>query len=177
MARSGPCRRRAFGSYRRTERVRAQPHGEAPKGVMQNYRCRGQTNFPVRRRTPLVKNFTPTVSIIIPCRNERHHIEACLSSVLAQDEPDGGFEVIVADGMSDDGTREVLARLAAEESRLRVIDNPGKIVSTGLNAAIEAARGSVIVRVDGHAEIASDFLRQNLALLQEHPEAWSVGGP
>ena len=65
-----------------------------------------------------MKNLTPTVSIIIPCRNERHHIEACLSSALAQEEPQGGFEVIVADGMSDDGTREILARLEEQVSGL-----------------------------------------------------------
>jgi glycosyltransferase involved in cell wall biosynthesis len=49
----------------------------------------------------------PQVSVIIPCRNERDHIEARVASILSQ-EPEGGFEVIIADGMSDDGTREAL---------------------------------------------------------------------
>ena len=66
----------------------------------------------------------PTASIVIPCRNERRHIEACVRSMLAQQPPEGGFEVIVADGMSEDGTREILQRLAAEDSRLGVVDNP-----------------------------------------------------
>jgi GT2 family glycosyltransferase len=86
------------------------------------------------------------------------------------------MEVIVADGMSTDGTRDILTALQAEYP-LVVIDNPAGIVSTGLNLAVAAARGDVIVRVDGHALIAPDFLRQNVALLAEHPEAWSVGGP
>ena len=50
----------------------------------------------------------PTVSIIVPCRNERDYIENSVRSILAQKPPPGGFEVIVADGMSDDGTRDIL---------------------------------------------------------------------
>lgn len=122
-------------------------------------------------------NDWPTVSLVMPVRNERGFIAQCIDQVLKQDYPADRLEVIVADGMSDDGTRDILAEKAAREPRLRVIDNPGRIVSTGLNAAIAAAKGEVILRLDGHAEIAPDFVRQNVLLLEEHPEAWSVGGP
>jgi succinoglycan biosynthesis protein ExoA len=77
------------------------------------------------------------------------------------------FEVIVADGMSDDGTLNILSKLAKENSRLRIINNPSHIVATGLNAAIEeAARGSVIMRMDAHTSYASDYVRncQNVLL-------------
>ena len=117
-----------------------------------------------------------TVSIVIPCRNEKDHIEACLRSILAQEAPPGGFEIIVADGMSDDGTREILARLAAHTPRLCAIDNPGRIVSTGLNAAIREARGNLIVRMDAHTEYASDYLSQCVLVLRE-TSADNVGGP
>ena len=56
----------------------------------------------------------PKVSVIVPCRNESSHIAACVAGLLALEAPAGGFEVVVADGMSDDGTREILARLAEE---------------------------------------------------------------
>src|SRR5690242_8602566 len=92
----------------------------------------------------------PLVSIVVPCRNERDHIETMLASIVAQEPPVGGFEVIVADGMSDDGTREILLRLSNGEPRLRVIDNSGAIVSTGLNSAIREAKGQIIVRMDSH---------------------------
>ena len=118
----------------------------------------------------------PTVSIIIPCRNEKGHIEACLRSILAQESPSEGFEVIIADGMSEDGTRDILKRLADEDSRIRVIDNPGRIVSTGLNTAIRAARGQIIARMDAHTEYAPDYICQCLAVLQE-TGADNVGGP
>lgn len=118
----------------------------------------------------------PTVSIVVPCRNEKDHIEVCVRLLLAQESPPGGFEVIVADGMSDDGTRKILKRLVEEDSRLRMVDNPGRIVSTGLNAAIRESRGKVIIRMDAHTEYAPDYVRQCLAVLLE-TGADNVGGP
>src|SRR6266508_572896 len=118
----------------------------------------------------------PAVSIVIPCRNEKDHIEACVWSILAQEPPPGGFEIIVADGMSDDGTRDVLMRLVKEDARLRIVDNPGRIVSTGLNAAIRAAQGRIIIRIDAHTEYAPDYVCQCLGVLQE-TGADNVGGP
>jgi GT2 family glycosyltransferase len=84
--------------------------------------------------------------------------------------------VIIADGMSDDGTREVLRRLTREHPSLRVLDNLGLIVSTGLNAAIRAARGHVIVRADVHTTYARDYIRECVAVLEESG-ADNVGGP
>src|SRR5689334_8624525 len=104
----------------------------------------------------------PRVSVIIPCRNERAHIAGCLRSVLAFDSPPDGFEVLVVDGMSDDGTRELVARFAEQDPRLRLIDNPRHTVPCAMNAGIEAARGEVIVRIDAHAECAPDYLVQCL---------------
>jgi succinoglycan biosynthesis protein ExoA len=116
----------------------------------------------------------PLISIVVPCCNERDHIEGCLRSILSQEPPPGGFEVIVADGMSTDGTRDILTRL--REKDLRLIDNPGRIVSSGLNAAIRVARGQIVVRMDAHTEYASDYVRQCLTVLQE-TGADDVGGP
>ena len=78
-----------------------------------------------------VGNAEPTVSIVVPCRNERDQIETALRSILDQESPPGGFEVIVADGLSDDGTDQILLRLSEEDSRLRIVDNSGLIVSDG----------------------------------------------
>ena len=123
-----------------------------------------------------MNNTLPAVSIIIPCCNEKEHIEACVCSILAQEPLPGSSEIIVADGMSDDGTRDILKRLGQEDARLRVVDNPGSIVSTGLNTAIGAAQGSVLLRMDAHTEYAPDYVHQCLAVLQE-TGADNVGGP
>ena len=107
------------------------------------------------------------VSIVVPCRNEADHIETLLRSILAQETPPGGFEVIVADGMSDDGTRNILSKLAKENSPLRVVDNPGGIVATGLNTAIRLARGKIIIRMDAHTIYARDYAVQCVQVLRE----------
>jgi len=116
-------------------------------------------------------------SVIVPCRNERRYIEGFCAGVLKQALPDGwGVQLIVADGQSDDGTRDLLAALAAADPRIEWLDNPGRIVSTGLNRALALARGEVIVRMDVHTEYAGDYIAQCLAAL-ESTGADNVGGP
>jgi succinoglycan biosynthesis protein ExoA len=119
----------------------------------------------------------PFVSIIMPVRNEAGRIEGTLRSVLVQDYPPELLEVIVANGMSTDRTMEIIQSFQERHANLYAIDNTGKIVSTGLNAALSQARGEVIIRVDGHCEVANDFVRECVSILNQHPEAWSVGGP
>ncbi|MFA4943140.1 MAG: glycosyltransferase family 2 protein [Lentisphaeria bacterium] len=118
----------------------------------------------------------PKISVILPCRNEVQHIEECVRSLLAQEPPAGGMEFIIADGMSNDGTREILRRMAAESPALQVIDNPGKITPSGLNAAIRAAKGEIIVRMDAHTEYAPDYVVRCVETL-EKTGADNVGGP
>lgn len=107
----------------------------------------------------------PVVSVVIPCRNEARYITACLDSVLAADYPRDRLEVIVADGMSDDGTREILADYAATHAHVRVLDNRARITPTALNTAIRAATGDVIVRMDAHAVYAHDYIPRLVAAL------------
>jgi len=85
------------------------------------------------------------------------------------------MEVLVADGMSDDGTREILARYAAA-GEVRMIDNPDRVTPAALNAAIQAAAGDVIVRMDVHTTYARDYIRACVRALTE-TGADNVGGP
>ena len=117
-----------------------------------------------------------TVSVVIPCRNEKDHIENCLRSILAQDGYGENFEVLVADGCSDDGTHEIVKEFASKHPQVRLVTNHGRIVSTGLNAAIQEASGKVIVRIDAHTEYAPDYIRQCVAVLRK-TGADNVGGP
>jgi succinoglycan biosynthesis protein ExoA len=122
-------------------------------------------------------NGSRLVSLIVPCRNERAHLEAFAASALAQRLPtDWQLEAIVADGASDDGSLEVLARLAAGDDRLRVVANLERIVSTGLNRALAAARGEVVVRMDVHTTYSADYVAECIAALAR-TGADNVGGP
>ena len=120
----------------------------------------------------------PAVSVIVPCRNEGGHIETFLRDFLTQEAPPGGrrLEVLIADGMSDDGTRATIREAAAGDPRVVLIDNPRRIVSSGLNAALRVARGEIVVRMDVHTEYAPDYLRRCVEVLEE-TGADNVGGP
>ena len=116
------------------------------------------------------------VSVIVPCRNEVGSIDTFLRAVFAQTKLPCEFEVIIADGMSIDGTRDRLAEWAAREPRIRLIDNPEHIVPTALNRAIQAARGEIVVRLDAHSEYAEDYLFECIRVLLTSG-ADNVGGP
>jgi len=119
----------------------------------------------------------PFVSVILPIRNEAAHIEASLQAVLRQDYPADRMEILVADGMSTDDTRSIMQVLALRYPRheLTILNNPGKIVSTGMNIALRLAKGEIMVRVDGHTMIAPDYVTQCVRVLQR-TGADNVGG-
>ncbi|MGI6740033.1 MAG: glycosyltransferase family 2 protein [Brevefilum sp.] len=120
-------------------------------------------------------NSIPFVSILIPIRNEIKHIEHCLDAVLNQDYPAGKMEILIADGMSDDGTREILKLYMDQHSQIRVYDNPRKVVATGLNLLISQTKGEVLIRVDGHTIVYPDYVRNCVELLHTSV-ADNVGG-
>jgi GT2 family glycosyltransferase len=117
------------------------------------------------------------VSVVVPCRNEVHNIEQTLRSILAQIEPQGGFEVIVVDGMSNDGTRPILELLCHDNSNLRVVDNHALTTPAAMNTGIRLAAGEYIVIMGAHASYAPDYLVACLAMMNDHAEADCVGGP
>ena len=123
----------------------------------------------------MTRSSIPLVTVVMAVRNEGAFLEESLGSVLAQDYPADRLEIILADGMSEDGTRAAAEGLRVRHPGLTVIDNPGRVVATGLNAAIRRARGDVIVRVDGHTVIAPDYVRQCVDAL-ERTGADNVGG-
>jgi len=118
----------------------------------------------------------PFVSILIPVHNEEAYIDRCLQAVLTQDYPADLMEVWIADGLSADGTREIIADYMNQYSNIFLVDNPGRIVPTGLNLLIPKAKGDIIIRVDGHCVIASDYVTNCVRHLQEKGVN-GVGGP
>src|SRR5690348_6647646 len=87
----------------------------------------------------------PRVTAVIPCRNEARYIGQCLESLVACDYPKDRLEVLVCDGMSDDGTRDVVAGYAAQHPFIRLVDNPRRITPCAMNTGIREASGDVIM--------------------------------
>ena len=108
----------------------------------------------------------PFVSVIIPCRNEETFLARSLDSVLQNNYPQDRMEVIVADGMSNDRTREQIEERSSRDPRVRLIDNPARTTPAALNRAIEAARGEIILRVDAHSAICQDYISKAVGHLE-----------
>jgi glycosyltransferase involved in cell wall biosynthesis len=117
----------------------------------------------------------PFVSVVLPCRNEERYIAHCLDSVLATSYPLDRLEILVVDGMSEDGTRAILDRYARRYPAIRVLDNSGRITPAALNTAIRAAAGTVIVRMDAHVVYPPQYIPRLVTAL-ETSEADNVGG-
>ncbi len=103
---------------------------------------------------------SPKVSVIIPCFNEEKTIRLVLESLLGQTFPREQMEVVIADGMSTDKTREVITAFQQEhpDFDLIIVDNPKQNIPAALNTAIAAAKGEVVVRLDGHSIPSPDYV-------------------
>jgi len=117
-----------------------------------------------------------SVTVIVPCRNEKRHIRACLDSILVNDYPRDGLEILVMDGMSDDGTRAIIKGYAMAHPFIRLVDNLRKITPCALNIGVEQSKGDVIIIMGAHAEYSSNFISKALDVLDK-TGADVVGGP
>lgn len=116
----------------------------------------------------------PGVSVVMPVRDEEQHLAASVAGVLDQ-AYEGELELILVVAPSRDRTRQVAERLAGEDRRIRLIDNPPGFTPHALNRGIEAAAHDIIVRVDAHGELCSGYIATAVALLEETGAA-NVGG-
>jgi succinoglycan biosynthesis protein ExoA len=119
----------------------------------------------------------PKVSIIVPCFNEENTILQLLDAIYSQDFARQNLEVIIADGLSIDKTRERIAKFQKSKAdlHLKIIDNPSRRIPVGLNLAIAAAEGEIILRLDAHCVPRPDYVSKSVKALEES-RGWIVGG-
>ena len=117
----------------------------------------------------------PFLSVLIPCRNEVRSLGRCLASVVASDYPEDRLEVLVVDGASTDGTRDVIAQWARSHAHIRMVENPGGTTPVALNRGLAVACGEVIARLDAHAALTPTYLSRAVKYL-ETTGAEQVGG-
>lgn len=118
---------------------------------------------------------TPFVSLIVPIRNEAYFIDDCVKSLLGSDYPDDKYELLLVDGMSDDGTREIIYDLIEKNSNIRILDNPQKITAAAMNVGIKNARGEIVLILGAHASYPLSYVRHSVDDLLEW-KADNVGG-
>jgi glycosyltransferase involved in cell wall biosynthesis len=100
----------------------------------------------------------PTVTILVPMRNEEAFIAACLASLRAQDYPADLLDILVLDGDSTDRSCEIVAAVAADDPRVRLLPNPRRTQAAAMNLGVEAATGEIIVRADAHATYGPSYV-------------------
>jgi len=115
------------------------------------------------------------VSVIIPMRNEESYIEKCVKSLIDQNYPKDCYEVIVVDGMSDDGSTNIVQSLSNNYSNIFLLENPNFFTSFGLNIGIRKSKGEVIIILGAHSFVEADFIKKNVETF-ENIEADCVGG-
>lgn len=119
----------------------------------------------------------PKVSVIIPCYNEQATIRLLLEALRQQTFPRADMEVIISDGMSTDGTRQAIAGFQKDfpDLDVRVVDNALRTIPAAVNRGLEAARGSIIVRLDAHSKPYPDYIEKCVEAL-EAGRGENVGG-
>jgi glycosyltransferase involved in cell wall biosynthesis len=117
----------------------------------------------------------PLVSVVIPCRNEEQTIRNCILSLHAQTYPSECIEIIVADGMSTDNTRTILAEMQQRNPAIRVVNNSKLIAPAAMNRAIEVAKGKYIALLGAHSELSDNYIAVAVQLLEDQ-QVDCVGG-
>jgi len=116
------------------------------------------------------------VSVVIPCRNEEDHIQACVNSVLTSNYPGKALEIFVCDGLSDDKTQEVVANMAHHHPNLKLLLNNNQTTPHGLNQGIQASTGDVVIILGAHASISTDYISKCVQAFHEDDSLGCVGG-
>ena len=117
----------------------------------------------------------PGVSIILAVRNEAEHLDDCLGALAALDYPTDKIELLLVDGMSEDGTATIIADWARRDDRIKPLQNPRRTVSCGMNIGVAAAKYEYVLWISGHAILQPSHIRQCLATMESMGAA-AVGG-
>jgi glycosyltransferase involved in cell wall biosynthesis/SAM-dependent methyltransferase/GT2 family glycosyltransferase len=113
-------------------------------------------------------------TVLVPVLDEARHLERALGTAAAQ-QLDGGLEILVIDGGSTDGSRDLVARLALADPRIRLLDNPAGRTPNALNIGLRAARGTYVARMDAHALYPSDYIARGIERLRQGDVACASG--
>ncbi len=117
------------------------------------------------------------VSVVIPCRNEKNHIKECIDAIysnsICETHP---IEVLVIDGMSDDGTLDVLDGLKTTYPSLKVVNNEKRVTPVAFNLGIKHAKGEFIQIIGARQIISNNYLEKAVEKLESNREIWCLGG-
>jgi len=116
------------------------------------------------------------VSIVIPCRNEIEHIQEVINCIYENNYPRDLIEVLIVDGMSNDGTRELLSKIHYKYNQIKIIDNPRQKTPFAFNLGVKQAKGDVIMICGARFLLSKNYINEIVEILNNRPEVGCVGG-
>lgn len=116
------------------------------------------------------------MSIVVPCQNERKFIGKCLDSIIAQNYPKDRIELLVVDGMSEDGTKTIVEEYASQHPFIHFVNNPQRITPCAINIGIRGSKGDIIVIMSAHSEFHPNYINDGVEVLNQ-TGADVAGGP
>jgi glycosyltransferase involved in cell wall biosynthesis len=121
----------------------------------------------IKNPTAFLEDDYPYVSVIVPCRNEETCIALCLDSLLANDYPMDRLEIVVVDGMSVDGTKELVNGYISRYPNISLIQNEKKTIPAAMNLGISHSTGHVVMKADAHSSYPPHYVRETVKYLIE----------
>jgi cellulose synthase/poly-beta-1,6-N-acetylglucosamine synthase-like glycosyltransferase len=116
---------------------------------------------------PTEINNQPLVSIVIPMYNEARYITTLIDSINALDYPHEKVEILIVDGQSTDGSRELVRELSGTDTRIKLLDNPARKTPSGLNIGVRGSSGEVIIILGAHSTLDKDFVKKNVETMRQ----------
>lgn len=117
---------------------------------------------------PICDQDLPRITAVIPCRNEEKHLGHCLESIVANGYPMDRLEVLVTDGMSEDGSRKIVADFHKRFPQIRLVDNPRKILAAAWNVGVKAAKGEIVFAMNAHAKVEEGYFKRCIEYLRSY---------
>ena len=119
----------------------------------------------------------PLVSVVVPVRNEEKFISRTLTQIVEQDYPRDKLEILVVDGMSEDGTEEIVKEIAKQYQFVKLLENPQRLSSSGRNIGVRNSKGDILIFIDGHCYIPSGLFLRGMVDIFEKTQAFCLCRP
>jgi glycosyltransferase involved in cell wall biosynthesis len=116
------------------------------------------------------------VSVVVPCYQEINFIGRCLESLAVNNYPKDRLEILVFDGGSTDGTRDIVKKICEKYDFIKLLDNRARFQPQAMNAGISKSRGDIIIRCDAHARYEVNYIKKLVFHLVNNPRIGNVGG-
>lgn len=117
----------------------------------------------------------PSVAVVIPTLNEARTLRHTLETVMRQDFPASNYEILIVDGGSTDGTRDIAMSFHDHGVTIRLLDNPGRSTPAAMNLALRSTDADTVLWLSGHCLLSANYISESVAAWKTAPNR-ATGG-